>query len=363
MNRKQRCSPSGDKECVELNYQTGKGRRPDRPGFEFLKTPGEAMRTGVASPKIRIAIFALPKSFEDPHIDCIQRNAIESWKAISDCVEVILIGDEIGLAEAADELQVRHVVEVDRNQFGTPLISHAFHIAKQTTDANVLVYCNADVILFREFFNAIECLVPTLQSEGFLAIGRRTNLDVTDRIHFSDPLAVAQLKRRALVDGVKSSIVCKEFFAYWRDSLSDVPDFAVGRGNWDNWMVANAKRRGVPVVDVSDSVLAIHQNHDYHHLDLKQSSIEGEQADRCREIGVIRGDGIARGLRRSCYVSGEEALANEALAGGKNIVSGSTGTHRLTDGEVLKDRWAWACLGFWLDLPRFLHLVKQLVLK
>ena len=46
-----------------------------------------------------ITIFSTPKSFSDPHINMIQRNAIRSWKQLGDVVEVLLIGDEPGLRE------------------------------------------------------------------------------------------------------------------------------------------------------------------------------------------------------------------------------------------------------------------------
>jgi len=50
-----------------------------------------------------ITLFSAPKPYTDPHIATIQRNAIKSWTLLSD-VEVLLIGDEKGVAEVADEL-------------------------------------------------------------------------------------------------------------------------------------------------------------------------------------------------------------------------------------------------------------------
>jgi hypothetical protein len=50
-----------------------------------------------------ITLFSAPKPFTNPHIAMIQRNAIKSWTLLPD-VEVILLGEEEGLAEAAHEL-------------------------------------------------------------------------------------------------------------------------------------------------------------------------------------------------------------------------------------------------------------------
>ncbi|MEZ6107730.1 MAG: hypothetical protein R3B96_16830 [Pirellulaceae bacterium] len=39
----------------------------------------------------------------------------------------------------------------------------------------------------------------------------------------------------------------------------ELPEFPGGCGNWDNWMVHQAKWSRVPVIDVTRLVSAIHQ--------------------------------------------------------------------------------------------------------
>jgi len=76
-----------------------------------------------------ITLFSAPKPFTNPHIALIQRNAIKSWTLLPD-VEVILLGEESGLAEAARELSVKHLPHVKCNENGTPLISSMFQLAR-----------------------------------------------------------------------------------------------------------------------------------------------------------------------------------------------------------------------------------------
>ena len=64
-----------------------------------------------------ITLFSAPKPFTNPHIAMIQRNAIKSWTLLPD-VEVILLGEEEGLAEAAQELGVKHMPHVASNRNG-----------------------------------------------------------------------------------------------------------------------------------------------------------------------------------------------------------------------------------------------------
>ena len=49
-----------------------------------------------------ITAFTAPKPFTNPHIATIQRNAIQSWIHLGSEVEVLLMGDEEGMAEDID---------------------------------------------------------------------------------------------------------------------------------------------------------------------------------------------------------------------------------------------------------------------
>jgi hypothetical protein len=49
-----------------------------------------------------LTIFTIPKPFRG-HIEVIQRNAIESWLRLRPQCEIILCGDDPGVAEAASE--------------------------------------------------------------------------------------------------------------------------------------------------------------------------------------------------------------------------------------------------------------------
>src|SRR5215212_4263016 len=100
-----------------------------------------------------LTLFSAPKPFTNPHIAMIQRNAIKSWTLLRD-VEVILLGEEVGLAEAARELGVRHIPTVERNANDTPLISSMFRLARENSKSDTLCIINADMILMQDFLEA-----------------------------------------------------------------------------------------------------------------------------------------------------------------------------------------------------------------
>jgi hypothetical protein len=60
--------------------------------------------------------------------------------------------------------------------------------------------------------------------------------------------------------------VGSDYFIFPRSLFKDMPDFAIGRAGWDNWMIFEARRRAWQVVDLTHAVTVIHQDHDYSHL-------------------------------------------------------------------------------------------------
>jgi len=42
-----------------------------------------------------------------------------------------------------------------------------------------------------------------------------------------------------------------------------LPELVIGRVFWDQWLVWKEQEAGAAVVDASEAVMAIHQNHDY----------------------------------------------------------------------------------------------------
>ena len=209
-----------------------------------------------------ITLFSAPKPFTDPHIALIQRNAIRSWTLLPD-VEVILLGEETGLAEAARELGATHVPNVKRNENGTPLISSMFQLARENSKSDLLCIVNADMILLPDFVEAAR-QVKSLKSQ-FVLLSQRWDLDVTQHLEFIDgwQSRLSSIVRR---QGTLHRPAGSDFFLFPKSCYTDIPNFAIGRAGWDNWMIYKARKEGWPVIDCTPSVMIVHQNHDYSHL-------------------------------------------------------------------------------------------------
>jgi hypothetical protein len=209
-----------------------------------------------------LTIFSAPKPFTDPHIAIIQRNAIQSWLHLPE-VEVLLIGEEIGLAETAVEFGIKHLPDISRNPEGTPLANSIFTLAREASDSPVLAYVNADILLTSDFVAAARRMSEFCQK--YLLVGQRWDLEVTEALDFSGDWD-ARLHAEAIERGELHRPLGSDYFIYPRECFSDMPAFAIGRAGWDNWMIYMARKKGWAAVDATPSIMIVHQNHDYGHL-------------------------------------------------------------------------------------------------
>lgn len=209
-----------------------------------------------------ITLFSAPKPFTDPHIALIQRNAIRSWTLLPD-VEVLLLGDETGLAEAARELGAKRIPSVARNANGTPLISSMFQLARENSHSSLLCIINADMILMPDFVEAARQVMNL--KDKFVMVSQRWDLDVTESIEFVTGWQ-DKLRNTVYATGSLHRPAGSDFFLFPPSCYAEVPDFAIGRAGWDNWMIYKARKEGWPVIDSTPAVMIVHQNHDYSHL-------------------------------------------------------------------------------------------------
>jgi len=223
-----------------------------------------------------LTIFTTAKPFRG-HVRIIQRNALQSWKALHPEIEIILFGADEGAAEAAREFGLRHEPRVERNEWGSKRLDYLFATAQAIARNEILCYINCDIILMQDFWRAIE-RVRAMHRE-FLMVGRRWDTDITEPLAFERGEWAKELRGLASRCGRKCTAEWIDYFAFSRGLYGpDMPPFVL-RVFWDNWLVWKALDSGKPVVDASRTVMAVHQNHDYsYHPQGKAGIWSGEEA-------------------------------------------------------------------------------------
>jgi len=207
-----------------------------------------------------LAIICLPKIFSG-QTEISQRNAIGSWKRVFPDAEILLVGDDQGVAEAAADLGVRHLPDVRRNQHGTPLLDGVFEAGQAAARSRWVAYINADIILTSSFRRGFE----KAAQRRCLIVGRRWDLDVAVPLAFEDDAWEEQLLRDVRRSGHLHGPTGIDYFIFPRDYAHRMPRFAVGRPAWDNWFIFRAKEVGMPVVDGTEAMTVVNQNHGYAH--------------------------------------------------------------------------------------------------
>lgn len=217
------------------------------------------------NPKITpfLTIFTAPKPFIDAHISMIQRNAIRSWLQLGKDVEIVLIGDEPGIAETARDLNVKHIKVVDKNADGTPLVSSIFMRAREVNESPLLAYINADIITLPDFLESAR-QIAAIERE-FLVVGQRWDMNVTSELNFKTgwDQDLANMIRK---EGDLHRPLGSDYFIFPRNCFTNIPDFAIGRAGWDNWMIFKGRWEGWKVINATGAIDIIHQEHDYRHL-------------------------------------------------------------------------------------------------
>ena len=259
-----------------------------------------------------LTVFSIPKAFSG-HFGVIQRNAVRSWRALGDNVQVVLVGDEEGVAEEAAELGVEHIGDVARSERGTPRIDDAFARVDAVAAQPLRCFVNTDVILLDDLLPAVRRVAEHF--DRFLVVGGTRELDLEQEIDTETRHARAHLRMQALEAGRSRGATAIDYFVFTPRLFDPVPPFVVGRARFDNWLVWRARERAV-VVDATRAVVGVHQRHDYGH--------------------------VAGGFEEAHF--GGEAARNHELAGGSSrIYTIYDASHRMTAGGTVRRH-----VGAWL---------------
>jgi|GEM_PF-1344892 len=208
-----------------------------------------------------VTFFSLPRPMTPP-FDRIQYNAVWSWTQIPGA-RVVLFGDEEGIDQLlAISPAITHVPTIARNHNGTPLVNSLIQQIGQVTDDPWIAFINTDIVVSPGMGQAIYQVQSQL-SAPYVLMCRRWDTDTPFVIPTDDPqwfeTISAQVGDNKTLYG-KNGI---DFMMYPQGLYDAMPPFSIGwpGASYDNWMVWEARRQRVPVIELTDQVVMFHQNH------------------------------------------------------------------------------------------------------
>lgn len=228
-----------------------------------------------------ITFFTTAKSFEGG-ARIRQVNAIRSWLAVHPDVEVLLFGSGGGYTEIVAELGLTHIPDVATNELGVPRVDSMFSIAAARARHPIQSYINCDIVLLDDFLPA----VMRISFDKFLMVAQRYDVNIESPIDFKSDDWVVPIRKKVKAEGKKLAPCGIDFFLQKGGVWGELPPMVVGRGMYDNWLIYRCRSRGVPVVDATDEVLVVHENHDYRHIHGGKEAVSvGVEANRNLELG------------------------------------------------------------------------------
>jgi hypothetical protein len=186
-----------------------------------------------------------------------QQNAIISWIEAVGASNVLLVGNEPGVAEICDRFGVANDPVVERVDGRLPTLSGVLN-SPSLNMAEFVCYVNADVMMP---MNTLDVVIRVARDfSHFMIVGERWDIDL-DREVNPEEIRSRAIETTAQQTGRLPGPHWIDYFIYPHGLLGTIPGMAISGGLWDHWIVGRALQNGAAVVDATRSLTAVHQNH------------------------------------------------------------------------------------------------------
>lgn len=213
--------------------------------------------------------------------DALQRTAISSWKSMGD-VQVVLLGKDS--MQAAIDLEVDWGPIAGYNENGTALVKAIFEAGERAAKYDLLCEISSDIVLSA---SSMPAFVAMDKIANPLVVGQRHDVTLYNKVVTLHP----------------SSAV--DYFAYRRRAFwwHEMPDFAVGRTAYDNWIMWAANTLwGMDTIDATADIYALHINHGYPEYGDKEAMQQSDERKRNREMAYATGCRTWPGVESTRYI-------------------------------------------------------------
>ena len=216
----------------------------------------------VTSSRPLITIFTTWPDSDNEEKRRIHNITLRNWSMFKPRLQIYVFTNSSVDKVLAESYKAKVFPILHHNGGGAPVLRWMFQQAKEHSGGNshFYGYVNSDILFTDMFIQTLdEISMRKNNSKPLLIVGRRTNvMDVT----YEEADTFDDLSHAAAGRGEQFGTNAEDFFitnsAYpWKNML----DVVVGRLAYDNWIVAHSLcKLHVDVIDVSDTVLAVHQS-------------------------------------------------------------------------------------------------------
>ena len=218
-----------------------------------------------------------------------QKNALLSW--IHNGFSVAIVGKDDGVEAFCKKNHCLHLPEVETSKTNIPYISSIFEIAETHIHTPYYVYSNSDILLDNSALPKLRNFLRLSKFENFLLTARRRNIPLSETINYTQEDWSEHLRTVDANQGTWDQPYAIDFFFMNKGWLKNIPPLLVGRAGWDNWMLHNAQKHMISIIDASDYIRLYHPVHYYNILNDTALDVRmnPESLENKKNIGKIQG--------------------------------------------------------------------------
>ena len=264
-----------------------------------------------ASELNNFTIFSTMRSVAhvDPIENQIHMNSIWSWSRLVPVENILLFFDDI---ESCPIVQTRYPMIFCQKLsplvcfnpiYNRSLIRCAFVLAQKYARTSILLFVNGDIMLDGSMSRSISFVGSRLPE--FFLVGCGRDYEIVSSMKESPP---EEIFKDALIKSRLQSTTDIDFIAFRTRLRIRMPPFLSGVSRWGNWLLSEIMiRTNVTLVDITQSVLAIHQQ--------AKRSDRAESMSHSLRTEASYNDGLARNASGFDYQMGLIDNAHQMLVG------------------------------------------------
>ncbi|KAK8792010.1 hypothetical protein WA158_005387 [Blastocystis sp. Blastoise] len=233
---------------------------------EATSIRGTSVRKNRNGKKLLTIFTTVMPADDDPLRKLAQENSLRLLSKLND-TNVIVFTEYKYWIQFSKSLNLEVVQKIKKNSFGTPFLKGMYQDAFDLFESYFYGYVNADILFDNMLISSLYAVRNDIELHKIkpkvLIVGQRTNvqhtLDATDIYTVSlDPITfvTSMLLRghRYWDSAIDYQIVTRATL-----SLSDIPDFVIGRSGYDIWLIQYAYlRKDIVLIDATNTVHCAH---------------------------------------------------------------------------------------------------------
>ena len=226
------------------------------------RTPNRAPRHVPTKSTPLLTLFTT--FIDDSQKDYIHKNTLRNWALFGTNVTRILFMSKMSTNMTSLAKETNFLVEpVPRaHPYGTPFLKDMYRAAANLSRSRFYAYCNSDILFDKGLLQTLEAISTQMNgTKPLLATGPRTNVDMKHANH--TPLYmtgdVHRVGRKFGKVFRRDSADCFFIMNEHRFPWYLIKDVLIGRLHYDTHIIQRCNRGPVDVVDVTPTLLMLHQ--------------------------------------------------------------------------------------------------------